>query len=189
MLHATLLYATLYVTTGTFSNVTGLHNVTQCQACHAGMHCNETGLAWPTGLCEAGFLCISGAMESAPDDGTNGPCPAGAYCEEGNAQPGTCIYIFRVMYAKPSGYIHVLIENSFKTCICLWQIVGGYIFRVMYAKPLGYLLIENACNVHVLNAFTAIVTWCLFENDPHPADAILKNFEFGFCLKTYVNRF
>nr|XP_054760398.1 neurogenic locus notch homolog protein 3-like [Lytechinus pictus] len=75
---------------GTFSNITGLSNESQCQACFAGMHCNETGLAWPSGFCEAGFLCISGAMESAPDDGINGPCPTGAYCEEGVTSEALC---------------------------------------------------------------------------------------------------
>lgn len=47
------------------------------------MYCEVTGLTWPTGFCDPGYLCISAAETAAPQDGTNEPCPVGHYCEEG----------------------------------------------------------------------------------------------------------
>lgn len=47
------------------------------------MYCEVTGLTWPTGFCDAGYLCLSAAEISAPEDGYNEPCPVGHYCEEG----------------------------------------------------------------------------------------------------------
>ena len=51
--------------------------------CPAGQFCNETGLTGPSESCNAGYLCIANATSAAPDDGVNGPCPPGYYCEQG----------------------------------------------------------------------------------------------------------
>src|SRR5262249_20849573 len=48
---------------GSFSNVVGNHNVSQCQACTAGRYCNGSGLTAPTAACPAGFYCPEGTGE------------------------------------------------------------------------------------------------------------------------------
>ena len=68
---------------GTYNPITGLDEDTDCLPCAAGMFCNETGLADPSGECSAGYICISGAAHPGPDDGVNGPCPVGHYCLQG----------------------------------------------------------------------------------------------------------
>ena len=68
---------------GTFNNLLARQNVSQCQPCLAGMFCETPGLSEPTGDCLEGFLCLSGAALPGPDDGVNGPCPVGHYCENG----------------------------------------------------------------------------------------------------------
>ncbi|EDV28435.1 uncharacterized protein TRIADDRAFT_51343 [Trichoplax adhaerens] len=78
---------------GTFSNVTGLSSITQCQSCPAGYYCATKGLAAPTGKCTAGFYCLPGSRTAQPKDiseGTGGPCPKGNYCPEGSAAPVPC---------------------------------------------------------------------------------------------------
>jgi len=55
-----------------------------CQGCPSGSFCNDTGLSTPSGDCYAGYHCVSNASHPAPSDGTNGPCPAGHYCPQGN---------------------------------------------------------------------------------------------------------
>ena len=76
--------------TGTFSNTTGNTNLTDCLPCPRGMYCDAPGLVAPSGLCSAGFLCVSEATDIAPDDGVNGPCPVGFYCVEGATHPQPC---------------------------------------------------------------------------------------------------
>ena len=49
------------------------------------------GLTEPTDLCDAGFVCVSGAEVSTPIDGTTGyECPAGYYCPKGSDQGVKC---------------------------------------------------------------------------------------------------
>ena len=47
------------------------------------MYCETPGLSYPTGECSAGYLCVEGASIPGPNDGVNGPCPMGHYCENG----------------------------------------------------------------------------------------------------------
>ncbi|PIK35707.1 hypothetical protein BSL78_27463 [Apostichopus japonicus] len=75
---------------GTFSNLTGLQYSNECLSCLSGMYCELTGLTWPTGFCDSGYLCISAAQTSAPQDGTNEPCPVGHYCQEGAVSAEPC---------------------------------------------------------------------------------------------------
>jgi len=51
---------------GTFSDVTGLHNATQCTPCTAGYYCGSVGLTAPTGQCKAGFFCGGGSKSMVP---------------------------------------------------------------------------------------------------------------------------
>ena len=66
---------------GTFSNDTMLTLESQCQDCLPGMFCEVPGSGYPTGPCDAGYYCVSGANASNPSEhsATGGPCPAGEH--------------------------------------------------------------------------------------------------------------
>ena len=51
---------------GTFSNNEGLFNVSSCDPCIPGSYCYNESLTEPTGLCDAGHYCLSGAVVSNP---------------------------------------------------------------------------------------------------------------------------
>ena len=68
---------------GTFNDRVHQDNISDCVPCSAGRYCDRTGLSEPTGNCTAGYLCLSGATQPEPNDGTNGPCPMGHYCLTG----------------------------------------------------------------------------------------------------------
>ena len=55
---------------GTFSNRTGLSSQSDCQLCRPGTYCETTGLAEPTGLCDAGFHCFQGSTTATPRNDT-----------------------------------------------------------------------------------------------------------------------
>ncbi|RUS80256.1 hypothetical protein EGW08_011985, partial [Elysia chlorotica] len=75
---------------GTWSNQEALSRPEDCLPCPAGQFCNETGLTGPSGSCYAGYLCVANATTAAPDDGVNGPCPPGYYCELGTLAASKC---------------------------------------------------------------------------------------------------
>ncbi|KAL7831753.1 hypothetical protein AOLI_G00293010 [Acnodon oligacanthus] len=76
---------------GTWSNIVGAQNLSACWPCPAGLFCNNTGLIQPTGVCAAGFYCVSGAKTSIPEDGVTGNrCPAGYFCPQGCTSPQPC---------------------------------------------------------------------------------------------------
>ncbi len=51
---------------GSFGNRTHLHDQASCTPCEPGHYCASTGLVGPTGLCLAGYYCVSGASSNAP---------------------------------------------------------------------------------------------------------------------------
>ena len=62
-----------------------------CLACAPGKYCATTGLSAPTGNCDAGYYCTSGATRANPTDGANAfKCVAGFYCPEGSAYQIPC---------------------------------------------------------------------------------------------------
>ena len=87
---------------GTYSNTTGLRNVTDCTSCNpgeccppyitskpicsyllticydAGYYCQATALLEPSGLCSEGFYCGSGSVSASQN-----VCPVGRYCPIG----------------------------------------------------------------------------------------------------------
>lgn len=76
---------------GTWSNSTGLGISSECQLCSGGHYCNGTGLAEPSGPCNAGFYCTNGAKTPMPNDSITGaPCTVGHYCPEGTYVPRPC---------------------------------------------------------------------------------------------------
>ena len=59
--------------------------------CDPGHYCLVSGLGAPNGLCHAGFVCLGGASDPEPRNGTTGGlCPAGHYCEAGSAAATPC---------------------------------------------------------------------------------------------------
>ena len=76
---------------GSYGNATNLISLADCLACPAGLYCEGSGLSKPTGNCQAGHLCFSGAKSSTPTDGTTGDiCPKGQYCLEGTSSGFDC---------------------------------------------------------------------------------------------------
>lgn len=72
---------------GTYSNVTGLVNASQCLPCTAGKYCAGLGLTKPTANCSGGYFCNQGSKTPTPKDGVQGnKCPTGHYCPEGSGE-------------------------------------------------------------------------------------------------------
>jgi hypothetical protein len=77
---------------GTFSNVKGLKNASECQLCSYGKYCGEKNLTSPSGDCYAGFYCLRGSSSPNPAtvSSTGGPCPKGHFCKNGTSHPKGC---------------------------------------------------------------------------------------------------
>lgn len=66
-------------------SIPGGADVSDCDACTAGSFCGSTGLTAPTGLCSAGFYCLSGSPSANPgfpsllNVSFGGSCPPGYY--------------------------------------------------------------------------------------------------------------
>lgn len=76
---------------GTFANVTSLKTAAECINCPPGQFCDGIGLEYPTGPCDPGYYCISGAYTSQPPGlPTGGLCPPGGYCILGSSTPESC---------------------------------------------------------------------------------------------------
>jgi hypothetical protein len=74
-----------------------LRSAIDCTICPQGRYCSQAGLSEPDGLCDPGFTCGSGSVTPAPptrrrnmQEGTNGVCPAGGYCEQGSKYATRC---------------------------------------------------------------------------------------------------
>nr|XP_054760934.1 uncharacterized protein LOC129267226 [Lytechinus pictus] len=79
--------------TGTFSNMAGLANETQCTLCSPGKFCSEINSTMVTGDCEAGYYCTEGSDTATPEvtfKGVAGVCPEGSYCPVGSDTPTPC---------------------------------------------------------------------------------------------------
>ena len=75
---------------GSYSNATGINNANDCLLCGQGVYCNVPGLTEPAGVCDAGYLCVSGSSSPTPQDVINSPCPVGFYCTQGATHPVPC---------------------------------------------------------------------------------------------------
>ncbi|XP_071497013.1 uncharacterized protein [Diadema antillarum] len=104
---------------GTYNNVTGQTNLTDCLYCPPGMYCEGTGLDYPSGLCDEGFYCSGASPSKRPFDvgvlvnnsyvypmdtchpefdcvcpdyinSTGGLCGPGYYCPQGSAKALNC---------------------------------------------------------------------------------------------------
>ena len=59
-------------------------------ACPGGKYCDRTGLAEPTGNCEAGYFCSGSTTRQNPLTANGALCPDGYYCPEGSAAATKC---------------------------------------------------------------------------------------------------
>ncbi|KAI8480901.1 hypothetical protein Bbelb_413740, partial [Branchiostoma belcheri] len=76
---------------GTFSNMTGLTEASECRACTPGHYCADTGLTQESGQCWAGHYCLEGSDQATPVGETFGDeCTAGHYCPNGTDTPVAC---------------------------------------------------------------------------------------------------
>ncbi|XP_038155551.1 uncharacterized protein LOC119792815 [Cyprinodon tularosa] len=89
---------------GTFNPRTQMTKPQDCLPCPPGSFCATPGKAAASGLCSAGYYCISGAWSPTPEDGgvTGGRCPEGHYCTQGSSAPLPC----------PSGHYSNKSRNS-----------------------------------------------------------------------------
>lgn len=78
---------------GTFSDVKGLKNASECQLCSGGFYCDRTNLTAPSGPCSHGFYCSFGVDTPTPSSGytgVGGICPAGYKCPAQSTIPTGC---------------------------------------------------------------------------------------------------
>uniref|UniRef100_K3WJP5 Tyrosine-protein kinase ephrin type A/B receptor-like domain-containing protein n=1 Tax=Globisporangium ultimum (strain ATCC 200006 / CBS 805.95 / DAOM BR144) TaxID=431595 RepID=K3WJP5_GLOUD len=76
---------------GSFSNRTGLQDISQCSPAPGGMYVDLYAAVQPSGACKSGFYCSGGSTSSTPSLGaTGGPCLPGTNCPEGSAVPIVC---------------------------------------------------------------------------------------------------
>ncbi|XP_071497018.1 uncharacterized protein [Diadema antillarum] len=79
--------------TGTFSNMAGLANETQCTLCSPGKYCSQLNATMVTGDCDPGYFCTEGSDTATPEvtfKGVAGVCPEGSYCPLGSDTPTPC---------------------------------------------------------------------------------------------------
>ncbi len=76
---------------GTLGIRNGLSLKSQCIPCPGGHYCDAVSLTSPSGVCEPGYFCLSGAISPRPlSSAINGPCPAGFYCPLNSTSPTPC---------------------------------------------------------------------------------------------------
>ncbi|XP_031647270.1 scavenger receptor class F member 1-like [Oncorhynchus kisutch] len=76
---------------GTYGNLSGLADESECSLCEPGMYCKGTGRIYPSGPCSAGFVCFGAASQPSPSDNITGaPCPPGFHCPVGSSVPTPC---------------------------------------------------------------------------------------------------
>ncbi|KAK2153849.1 hypothetical protein LSH36_283g03025, partial [Paralvinella palmiformis] len=76
---------------GTWSDISGLGNVSDCTPCPGGYYCDQQALTAYSKLCTEGYYCRQYASSATPSQGQDADqCPAGFYCPEGTAEPLKC---------------------------------------------------------------------------------------------------
>ncbi|XP_058655214.1 SCO-spondin isoform X4 [Onychostoma macrolepis] len=80
---------------GTVQPQSGTASIDECLQCPAGMFCARHGLSEPTGRCQDGFHCPSGATSpngtgNVIESTGNSMCPPGHYCPTGISSPLPC---------------------------------------------------------------------------------------------------
>ena len=72
---------------GTYSDIEGLGDISDCFLCTAGHYCEGFGLTEPTGVCDAGYYCLSGQSIPTPN---NLICTPGHFCSMGTPDQVRC---------------------------------------------------------------------------------------------------
>ena len=72
---------------GTFSNRSGLTEVSECSLCSSGFYCDGITLTSISGECSGGYYCPGGVSTPTPKDFL---CPVGHYCPLGSNFPISC---------------------------------------------------------------------------------------------------
>lgn len=77
---------------GTYSNYSGMSDISECIPCDPGKACTGLALTKPNGVCAAGYFCRRKATTTRPRDGgsTGDLCVSGSYCPEGTGEPKRC---------------------------------------------------------------------------------------------------
>ena len=55
---------------GTYSNISGIYDISECSDCPAGYSCETSGIIAPSRQCQAGYFCGGGSITSAPEEVT-----------------------------------------------------------------------------------------------------------------------
>lgn len=73
---------------GTYGDNVGNKNISDCSQCPPGLFCSGYASIVPSGVCDDGYYCPGGQNSSTPRDFS---CPAGFFCEAGDAAPRLCL--------------------------------------------------------------------------------------------------
>jgi hypothetical protein len=125
---------------GTFGDVAGLRQESECTLCSPGYYCETWALQAPTGLCTAGYFCVGGTNTSTPQRGygagnwTSGVCPRGYYCDMGSATPAAC----------PVGSFNEN-EGGISSSACTSCTAGQYCEGLANIYPTGYCTAGYYC--------------------------------------------
>ena len=86
---------------GTFNPDKNKNKISECLDCPSGSYCENYNMSAPSGLCSAGYYCVSGSSVSTPKgilvDSVSGRsfggniCPVGSFCPEGSSIPQPCL--------------------------------------------------------------------------------------------------
>ncbi|KAH3841623.1 hypothetical protein DPMN_115096 [Dreissena polymorpha] len=96
----------------------GLQNVSACTQCTPGYFCGSEGLTVPTGMCNAGYYCTSGAILADPViPGIWHVCPTGHYCPTVQPTPEPCpAGSFRT---STGGRLSLTVPTALPALLCL----------------------------------------------------------------------
>ncbi|XP_062606170.1 multiple epidermal growth factor-like domains protein 6, partial [Saccostrea cucullata] len=92
---------------GQYLNTTGGQKAADCLSCSPGKYCETTGLSTPTGNCDGGWYCTSGATVARPTmTAQGGQCTVGNFCPNGSSAETPCspgMYCDNVELSAPVG--------------------------------------------------------------------------------------
>ncbi|KAM9734328.1 uncharacterized protein ACNS7B_016072 [Menidia menidia] len=115
---------------GSFNPHTRKTKSQDCLPCPPGSYCDSPGKNVASGLCSAGYYCLSGAQSPTPEDGrlTGNRCPEGHYCPQGSSAPQPCPIGYHTNKTRnthlsdclpcPPGFLCVSRGLSFPSHVC-----------------------------------------------------------------------
>ena len=150
---------------GTFNNITGLQQASQCRPCSPGKYCSSNGLTAPTGDCSPGYYCSLRSPEASPLNTTYGSvCPVGHFCEEGSPTPEAC---------PPGSYLPT--EGATRIDNCLPCSAG------FYCEEAGLANVSGPCSAGYYCVINA--------TSPAPTDGLMGGVCFigHYCMEGSVS--